>query len=185
MGLVIRPLADDCELDDVYRLTYDVYRCAGYCPPAYGMRLLHYSHLDRIPQTVVFGAFAEGGLVGTNTLTRDGPRGLHVDHDFRAEADAVRREGRLLGASWRIVTRPEVRSARQIVLELIRATAHAMIRGGIETLLFTFHPKHERIYQRLLSMTTLARRDAIGALANAPAVLMRVDWEDLPERWLP
>jgi hypothetical protein len=53
------------------------------------------------------------------------------------------------------------------------------------TCVFTFNPRHERIYKRLLNMKTVARRvETVHGLCHAPAVLMRWDFEDCPDMWL-
>jgi hypothetical protein len=70
-------------------------------------------------------------------------------------------------------------------MALIKATVQFWIRAGIETCVFTFNPRHERIYRRLLNLKTLARSESTGGLSNAPAVFMRWDVEHCPERWLP
>lgn len=180
----IRLVETPWEMEAVYRLTHDAYVERGYCDVQPDGRLVHYPHLDGIPQTKVLVALAGGEIVGTNSLTLDGPAGLHMDDDFKAECDAVRAEGRTLAASWRIVTSSTCRSERTVVMGLIQRTVDLMLAQKIQTSVFTFNPRHERVYQRLLNMTTVARKDSIGGLKNAPAVFMRLDMERIPVRWL-
>jgi hypothetical protein len=181
---VVRPTRDPGELDAVHRLTHDAFLERGYCRPQPDGRLRHHPALDLARETTVFVAVADGVVVGTNSLTLDGPGGLPMDRDFRVECHRVRAEGRVLAASWRLATHRTYRDQSFLVKELIRVTTVFGVRSSVETCLFTFNPRHERVYQRLLNLRTIGRRKGMAGLLNAPAVLMRSDLERLPERWL-
>ncbi|MFH1022798.1 MAG: hypothetical protein V1809_05365 [Planctomycetota bacterium] len=178
--IVIRPVQNSGEMDDVYRLTHDSYVERGYCVPQPDGRLIHYPHLDGISETTMLVAIWNGRIVGTNSLTFDGPEGLHVDAEFKTECDVLRATGRRLGASWRIATRKDCRDERKVIMGLIRETVRSFVSEGGETCVFTFNPRHERVYQRLLNMKTVARSEGTAGLTNAPAVFMRCDVETLP-----
>jgi hypothetical protein len=180
----VRGISNDAELDEVYRITHDAYLERGYCKAQPDGRLIHYPHLDRIPETRILIALIDGAILGTISWTLDGPQGFHVDSDFKTECDAIRKEGRRLAASWRIATRNSCRDERHVVMALIQETLRETLEAGVETTVFTFNPRHERVYQRLLNMTTVARNDGTDGLENAPAVFMRMDRETVPERWL-
>ncbi len=180
-GIVVRPVQDESELDEVYRITHDACVERGYCKPKADGRLLYYPHLDRIPETTVWAALAEGRIVGTISLTLDGPLGLHVDKDFKAECDRIRLEGRRMAGSWRIMTRKSCRSETAVVLELIKAVLGCCLEKGIETCVFIFNPRHERIYRRLLRFKTVARKEATATEElQSSLVFMRCDREELP-----
>ena len=186
---VVRVAATAADMDKVYRLTHDAYLEQGYCAPQPDGRLIHYPHLDGIPETTVLVAEENGQIVGTNSLTLDGPAGLHVDSDFKAECDRIRAEaraaGRRLGASWRIATRSSCRQVAVVVKSLIRETVSRFVADGVETVVFTFNPRHERIYKRLLNMRTVARHGGtVHGLNNAPAVFMRWEMATCPDQWL-
>jgi len=181
---VVRPIADDAELDAVYRMTHDAYLDQGYCEQQQDGRLIHYPHLDRIPETTILVALLDGEIVGTISWTLDGPTGLHVDTDFRAECDRIRSEGVKLAASWRIATRRDYRSKRAVVMALIKSLMHGFASAGVTTSVFTFHPRHERVYQRLLNMTTVAYGSKTDGLDNAPSVFMRMEMATIPGHWL-
>jgi len=181
----VRPIRNEAELDQVHRIVYDAYLERGYCQERPDGRLIHYPHLDRIAETTVLVVVADGEIIGTNSWTLDGPNGLPEDSDFNMECDAIRGEGKRLAAAWRLATKSSWRSERKVVMELIRKTVvGAFIGSGIDTALMTFNPRHERIYQQLLNMKTIARSENTRGLKNAPAVLMRLDREAVPERWL-
>jgi len=170
--MIIRPVRNEQEMDEVYRLTHDAYVEQGYIKPQPDGRLRHYTEVDAAPENMVLVALEDNAIVGTVSITLDGPAGLHVDHDFRAECDAIRAEGRSVGASWRIITEPGHRSSMAVVVELIRSTIDVLNRFEVETILCTFNPRHERVYQRLFGMSTVARCTTVDEVASA-AVLMR------------
>jgi hypothetical protein len=178
--VIVRKIESEKELHDVYRLTYGVYLKCGYCKPNETGKLIHYPHLDNIPETTVFIAIKDGRIVGTNSITADGPSGLHVDEDFLTEVNKTREEKRRLVASWRIATDFVGISA---VIRLIKKTIdYALKELKAETALFTFNPRHEKFYEKYLKMETIGRRDCIKKLENAPAVLMRLDRERVDRR---
>lgn len=179
-ALEIRPIKNHLEMEEVYRMTHDAYVDMGFIEPHADGRLVHYPHLDTLPETTVLVALVGGRIVGTNSLTLDGPVGLHVDEDFKAETDAVRATGRFLSSSYRINTLREFRHRRDIVMGLIRETVYIAINSGVKTCLFIFHKRHESIYRRLLNMKTVAELSEIRCVNNFPAVFMRCDFEDLP-----
>ena len=75
-------------------------------------------------------------------------------------------------------------AVKEVVMTLIQETLKSELEAGVATCLFTFNPRHENIYRKLLNMRTVARRENTQGLSNAPAVLMRLDREAVPERWL-
>ena len=80
-ALQIRPIRDDCELDEIHRLVHDAYLDAGLIRPQPGGRLIYYPHLDGIPETTVLVAELNGVIVGTSTLT------CMIDADRRSKFD--------------------------------------------------------------------------------------------------
>lgn len=183
---LIRAVRDDDELDQVYRITHDSIVEAGYMAPLPGGRIVSYPHLDASPLTRILVAIEDGRVIGTNSITADGPPGLHTDRDFPDETAAVRAEGSLLVSSFRIATSTEAREQHGIglILDLIRWTlvlATSLYR--YESMLCTFNPKHEPVYRRLLAARTLAHRAALHhAGISAGSVLMRIDDARLPAR---
>jgi hypothetical protein len=175
------------DLEAVWRLTHDMYVAEGYAEAQLDGMLRHYPHLDAIPETTVFMAEDEDGtLLGSNSYTVDGPAGLHVDDDFQDVADAVREEcrrsGKRLGSSWRIATRPGCREHLYVIMQLISATLDAG-RGVADTVLFTFNPKHESFYGRMLGLRTISEPRAGHSVQSAPAILMRGEMTDILARW--
>jgi hypothetical protein len=182
-ALIVRR-ATAADMSAVYRLTHDCYVASHYIEPRPDGMLNHHPHLDGIPQTTVLVADLDGEIVGTNSWTLDGPAGMHTDADFKAECDAVRTEGRVLAASWRIMVRMDCHQKTRIVLELIKTTVCDMVSAGVQVALFTFDEKHERFYRRFLNMRTIARRDESHGLEKVRPILMRLDEADIPAAFL-
>ena len=178
----LRAAKNKRDLDQIYRLVHDAYVERGYIEPRDDGRLVLYPRLDNIPETTVIIMWDGDLIVGTNSLTIDGPRGLPSDEDFKKECKSIRAEGRRLAGSWRLCTRTGYRDERHIVLELIARTVRLTLQNDIETCVFTINPRHVDVYRRLLNMTLVSQReDTVKGLQNAPAVLMRCDRETLPK----
>jgi|JI10StandDraft_1071094.scaffolds.fasta_scaffold16901_1 hypothetical protein len=172
-NIVIRPIFGDAELDHVHRLTHDAYVARGLTARQANGRLRYFAGVEAVPENMVLVATCEDAIVGTVSVTLDGPGGLSVDLDFKAACDAIRAEGPTIGCVWRIVTDPGLRTGVAVVLELIRSAAFVLDRFGVDTALIQLAPRHERVYQRLLGFLPVARTAALVELAS-PAVLMRV-----------
>jgi len=178
MELLVREINSVDDLAAVYGLTYREYVQLNYIQPNPTRKFRQYYRLDKYSGTTVFGAYLDGSLVGTNSLTVDGQMGLHVDHDFPDTVGRIRRwcrsRGMDLGASWRIVTDSSVRNNFRILVELVRATIRKGCQLGLHVTLYSFHPRHEKTYRRFLGLQTIAR-DVCRAAGGAPAVLMYGD----------
>jgi hypothetical protein len=105
---------------------------------------------------------------------------------FREETDAIRKECKEkklnLSACWRIVTRPQNRGTMEMLLKIIDITVKDSFLDA-EVCLFTFHPKHSKIYQRILDLSTIAGPKDDTSVNGSPAVLMRADFEQLINKW--
>ena len=175
------------DLQKVWSLTYDVYLQMGYCAENPEKKLRHYPTLDLIPETRVFAIEGDDGIFNaTLSCTIDGPNGLHTDHMFKEESDLVRKECQekklVLGAFWRIVTRPENRGTMETLLKIIDVSIKATFLD-IDVSLFTFHPKHSKIYKRILGMEVIAGPKDDTSVNNSPAVLMRGDVYTMMSKW--
>jgi hypothetical protein len=183
---VIRPARGRDELDAVHRITHDSIVAAGYMPASADRRLDSYPTLDASPLTTVLVAVRDGTIIGTNSLTADGPLGLHTDLYFPEETNAVRREGRRLVSSFRIATAPVIQDHHgyALILDLVKWTLVVATKAyAFDTVLCTFNPKHEPVYRRMLAATTLARQAQVPhGNVRAGAVLMRIDADRLPAK---
>ncbi len=170
---MIRFAETAADLDQVYRLTHDEYIKKGYCDPQPDGRLIHYPHLDNIPETKVLMYIEAGQLIGTNSVTLDGEHGLHTDQDFVKEMMQIRLEGKVLAGSWRIVVKQG--TGIHVALHLMNETVRLAKKNGVQVGVCTFHPDHEKFYRRMFRMQPVAFCPAVARLKNAPALLMRWD----------
>lgn len=180
--MVIRPITDNQELDKVYGLTHTSWVESGLVLPQPNGRIIHHPHLDASKDTTILVAIEDGIIVGTNSITIDGPSGLHVDHGFKDETDVIRAEGNRLASSWRVATLPEYRSRSSLFKALVKATVRLAIEKDVDTCLFLFPPKHESIYQRLINAKTVCNKIIKyeeGFVVTA--VMMRTETADVPE----
>lgn len=180
--IVTRPVAGTQELDEVHRLTYEAYAIKGYCRPQADGRLRHYPWLDGIEQTTVLVAVREEQLVGSVSLTVDGPYGLHADEDFQDECDRIRAEGRTLGAMWRIVVAENIHSGVDVLLDLVKEGFRHATDLGVQTCVCTLNPCHRKSYERIWGLKAVAAKSTSSGLTNAPAVLMRGEMKDVQKK---
>ncbi len=174
-------------MERVWRLTHDEYVRMGYARPQPNGLLQHFE-LDGIDETTVWLAEdKDEKILGTISLTADGPAGLHVDEDFKDVADYVRQECRLAGinlaAAWRIVTRSEYHHQMPLSMGLISAVVDAVRRRPYQVTLYTFNPRHEKFYRKMLGFETIAGPRPSPAVQDAPAILMRGDLEKVDRAW--
>jgi hypothetical protein len=188
--VVIKPVRDRRQLDHVYQLVHDAYLESGYIAPQRGGRLIYCPHLDLVPETTVLMAEADGDLVGTCTLTLDGPTGFHLDDEYPGAADAIRHEARSLASSWRWASKAPAPDRTAVFLGFIRAIQQLLCANAIETCLFTLVPHFEPAYRRLLNARRVASaplRDACASemlsMFRCRTVLMRWDVDRCPHRW--
>ncbi len=179
----IRPVASEADLANIYRLVYDAYLEKGFIEPRNDPQLKYNAEMDDIPETTVLVVEGSGLLLGTVSVTVDGPAGMPADRDFKATADMVRGEGRKLAGVWRLVTRCGYTDERNLVMALIGEAVQQAMEKGVQSCLCAINPKHEHFYRRLLGMKRIAYARSMKGLQNAPGVCLRCDEEDVPEWW--
>lgn len=179
----VRCIRDMDELEIVHRITYQAYLQRGYCRPRDDGKLLHYPEFETVPQTTVIVGTVNGLIVGTVSITLDGPLGLPADHDFHLEMERFRTEGKRMAGVWRMAVVDDCLQRAEVATSLIRAGVHTVWDHHVDITISTFNPRHERLYARILNYRTVARTEQSDGLENAPAVLMRLDTADMPEQW--
>jgi hypothetical protein len=180
--IVVRPLENARELVALYRLTHECYLENGYIQPQPNGLLAHYPAFDHLSETTILVALCGEEVVGSISITRDGPQKLTVDEDFGSTCDAIRAEGRTLAAAWRLVVKKSHRDQLKVVKALIFNAMRLAISEGFNTWIITVNPKHAGLYRRLLNMREVGRRTDTQGLKSAPGVLLRADLEAIPTR---
>ncbi|NPA68331.1 MAG: hypothetical protein GXO50_06945 [Chlorobi bacterium] len=177
----ISKLNDFSRIPEISRLVKNSFTESGLIPPDYESEYLDlYPYLNKISETTVLIAESEGRIIGTNSITIDGPAGLHTDFYFKKETDIIRKTGnKILGSSWRIATAPTCRKNFRLFLDLIENTFKAGKEKNIETCLFVFAKKHENFYKRILDAETVAEKKHTDyPYNNVTFVLLKADTEN-------
>ena len=194
---------DEGGLEEVWRLTYNVYLRKGYCGHRSGGMLRHYSELDldKNPKnTHVFVARDDSGMiVGTNSLTLDGALKLPVDYVFGTATNKVREEfynsDKFLGASWRLavlegrrLSRGSEEEKNRITFELIDACVDYGINDlNLGSLLIEINPEkgHPGFYRRKLGFKKIDGPVQDYNVCGKAGILMRGNKEDIERLWYP
>jgi hypothetical protein len=177
---VVRPIQNLRELHQVYKLTHDNYVNLGYCDPHPSRMLIHYPTFDHLPETTILVALDHGRIIGSVSVTRDGPSGFTIDQDFPGAISKIREEGKPCASVWRMVVEESMKTRRAVVIRLMSELFHRMIDSQISNVLFAVNPKHVDVYQRMLQMNVVEKKLNSEGLNNAPAVLLRGNPNFLP-----
>jgi len=179
----IRPVTSSRDLFDVYRITHDAYVMKGYClPKPHGM-LNPFPEFDHIPETTVLVAVIGEEIVGSVSITIDGPRGFPMDKDFRKEFGVIRQERKQLAAVWRLVIKESCPARHPVLTSLLAEIGRRFLTEEVHTCFFSVHPSYVKTCKHIMNMKTVAGSKTPIGLMNVPAVLMRCDVESLPDRW--
>jgi predicted GNAT family N-acyltransferase len=185
-------IATQADMSNVYKLTYQSYLKEHYCQENNKQELIHYPHLDNIEETTVIIVDEDGKIIGTNTVTLDGPNKLHTDEDFSEETERVRQEclekNKKLGCSWRIVTSSDNRNNKAVICLLFNKTVEIMVDKAMDICLFIFNPKHLSFYHKIFGLELVTSN--VCKSVSAPGVLMigevntiRKNWAKISKRW--
>lgn len=179
----IREATSKQDMEGVYRLLHDAYVQQGYVESQNEQQLLYNAEFDNIPETTVLIVEASGLLLGTVSITVDGPSGLPVDKDFGTTCNLIRKRQEILACAWRLVTRYGYADERKLVMTLIGEAVQVALRRKVQICLCALNPKHQHFYSRLLGMKTISMCRSMKSLRNAPGICMRCDTAKLPLWW--
>ena len=175
-------IAHQDEMLSIWKLTHDAYVTAGYADPQPNGILRHYPHLDGIPNTTVFTAATKDEILGTVTLTEDGPAGLSVDSEFKDLVDTYRGQGYKIASVWRLVTQPNVRRSI-VVSSLIGKVVETCNERNIYLVFLVVNPKHEKFYHRMLCFETISEIRKELAVKSNPGILLVTNLDKLKPCW--
>jgi hypothetical protein len=170
------------EMTLVWKLTHDAYVTAGYAySNSYGT-LHHYPHLDGICETTVFTDIEDDQLLGTITLTEDGPAGLSVDPEFKDLIDPFRKLNVKIASVWRLVTLFGINRPR-VVMSLIGRVVEECAERKICLVFLVVNPKHEKFYNRMLCFETISETRNELAVKGNPGLLLMTNTDKLQPCW--
>ena len=146
----------------------------------YATRGYDIPELQGDPHLFTFLAFDEGRLVGTVSIRLDSDAGMSADALYRVEIDQLRSNGHRLCEFTRLAV--DVSAASKPVLAALFHTAYlfAYRLRGISAAIIEVNPRHVVFYQRALAFNIVGE-ERMNERVNAPAILMRVYFEDISE----
>jgi hypothetical protein len=114
-------------------------------------------------------------VIGTITVSFDGPQRLGADEAFGPELTALRAEGRKICEFTKLAIDP-VSGTKRVLATLFHVAyivAHRI--RAFDMLVMEVNPRHVRYYERMLGAQVLAG-ERINTSVNAPAVLLGADF---------
>ena len=163
------------ERRQAFCLVYECYRNSGLIKPnPYHMRVLPH-HLSST--TNVFVAFGRSSAIATVTLIGDGQFGLPLE-SIHPEVAAERRQAGLTIAeiSCLAVSHLAFRRFFPSFIELTRLMAQYARYMGIDQLLAVVHPRHARIFERLMGFQPFGSVKPHPSVGNQPALACCLDF---------
>ena len=130
---------------------------------------------DRSVHKFTLSAVEEDVIIGTITVSFDGPKRLNADEAFAPEVERMRSQGRRLCEFTKLAVDPTVGTKRVLaaLFHVAYVVAHR-IRGH-DLLLIEVNPRHVRYYERMLGFTAMSE-ERMNQSVNAPAVLLAVEF---------
>ena len=136
---------------------------------------------DRSVAKFTLAAIEDDLMIGSITVSLDGPDGLAVDDIFGPETKKLRTQGRRLCEFVRLAVDPLVGTKRVLaaLFHVAYIVAHRI--RGYDTLLIEVNPRHVHYYQRMLGFKPLSE-ERNNRSVDAPAVLMALEFSYLKQQ---
>ncbi len=165
------------ELTAAFRLAFESYYDAGLVneKPS-GIRLTPH-HL--LPTTEVILAKLSGQVTSTLTLFGDGYLGLPMQSMYPKEIGELRSQGLRLGEIGGLADRRHSQTRFiQTFAEMGRLLAQVAYVRGIDGLVAATHPKHAKLYQRVLGFRQIGKLTECPYANGNPAVALYISFEE-------
>jgi len=185
-NIKVEIIKSQSELEEVYKLTYKSYYQAGLIQENKNRKVIHHPELDSMNSTFIIAAKIENRIIGTLTLSIDDRNGLPVDGSFKNETDKIRNEGLKLASCWRIAIDPEYNVSVAVLMKIIQKMVDLIYINDVETVLFSFSPRHAKIYSRMINLIPIAEgKDDNEQIREeeSKVIMMRGSYESLPMKW--
>ncbi len=130
---------------------------------------------DNAVHKFTLSAVEDEAIIGTITVSFDGPKRLSADDAFAPEVTALRSQGRRICEFTKLAVDPTVGTKRVLaaLFHVAYIVAHRI--RGFDTLLIEVNPRHVRYYERMLGFKVLTG-ERLNTSVNAPAVLLSADF---------
>lgn len=168
------------EREQAFRLVHDSYVKSNLIDPSpYGMRVTPF-HL--LPTTDVFIATLGDQVIYTVTLISDDELGLPLEDLYAPEIDSLRRRGLFLSEVSCLASRDGVFSQKEmfdVFVNLMSLMAQYARQNELDRFLIAVHPRHMRLYQRLLGFEQIGPQRMYPSVRYNPAVPAEHDFAAL------
>ena len=136
---------------------------------------------DQSVHKFTLSAVEEDAIIGTITVSFDGPKRLSADDAFADEVETLRGQGRRLCEFTKLAVDPTVGTKRVLaaLFHVAYIVAHR-IRGH-DMLLIEVNPRHVRYYERMLGFTIMSE-ERMNRTVNAAAVLLAVKFSHVMQQ---
>ena len=133
---------------------------------------------DQSVHKFTLSAVEEEAIIGTITVSCDGPKRLSADDAFAAEVEALRAQGRRLCEFTKLAVDPTVGTKRVLaaLFHVAYIVAHRI--RGYDMLLIEVNPRHVRYYERMLGFT-IKSEERMNRSVNAAAVLLSIEFSEV------
>lgn len=117
-------------------------------------------------------------IIGTITVSMDGPHGLSADDAFAPELNELRAEGHRVCEFGKLAIDPITGSKRVLaaLFHVAYIVAHRV--RGFDTLVIEVNPRHVKYYERMLGLTALGA-ERLNRAVRAPAVLLSTPFSEI------
>lgn len=130
---------------------------------------------DQSVQKFTLTAVEGEAMIGTITVSFDGPKRLSADEAFAPEVEVLRSQGRRLCEFTKLAIDPTVGTKRVLasLFHVAYIVAHRI--RGYDLLLLEVNPRHVRYYERMLGFSVMSE-ERMNRSVNAPAVLLSAEF---------
>ncbi|MBA4387727.1 MAG: hypothetical protein C0404_07080 [Verrucomicrobia bacterium] len=179
--IVARRLA---ERKRAWAMVYRMYREKGYAEP--DTDGLWYGLYDALPQTTTFLVTRDGVEVATLTTVFDSEFGLPADTVYKDELDAMRRNGRRLCEIVSLSSEEKDRRQCVEVLKHMFKVGYLMAckLSDATDFIITVNPHHSSYYEKKLLFHRQGCERSYQKVGGAAAVLLCLDLETAPGRYV-
>ena len=180
-GITIHPVTNSHEFFEVYRMAYDAYRDQDSPPASKDSVWIPFPEFDHASASTILVAERQGEIVGSVSITFDGPRGLPLDKSFGGRpAFLFRNQGLRLAEIWRLVTKATVADGSMIAAALLQDVVERLKQQEIQTSLVSVLFPYAALCREQLKAVTLWSGHASTASLVQPSTLLRFDLQTPP-----
>ena len=138
-------------------------------------------HAKRQPNRITLVASHGTSPMATISIGFDSPDGLLVDELYRTELDGLRDQGARICEFTKLAVDGAIRSKRVLATLFHIAYIYAHRINGYTDLFIEVNPRHVRFYEQMLGFQVFGP-ERLNLRVNAPAVLLRLDFDHLTEQ---